>query len=55
MYLGSAYGTSQTSHVASCPDVAPECATTPIPDHRHEASLDLFHTELGVDYGATDG
>ena len=52
MALGSAYGNFKTSHIASCPDVAPECATIPIPDHRHEASLDLFHTEIGVDYGA---
>ena len=53
--LASAYGRFDTSHVASCPDVAPvECATTPIPDHRHVIRLDLFHTELLVDYGARE-
>lgn len=54
MALGSAYGNFKTSHIGSCPDVAPECATTPILDHRHEASLDLLHTEIGVDYGVSD-
>ena len=34
--------------------MAPDCATTPIPDHRHEASLDLFHTEIGADYGLAE-
>jgi hypothetical protein len=53
--LAAAYGRFDTSHVASCPDVAPECATISIPDHRHVVSLSLFHTELIADYGATQG
>jgi len=52
--LASAYGRFDTSHVASCPDVAPECATIAIPDHRHVVRLSLFHTELAADYGASD-
>ncbi|MCA1582907.1 MAG: hypothetical protein LC796_16270 [Acidobacteria bacterium] len=55
MTLASAYGRFNTSHVASCPDVAPECATIAIPDHRHVVTLGLFHTELVADYGATSG
>ncbi len=55
MTLASAYGRFNTSHVASCPDVAPECASFTIPDHRHVVTLDLFHTELVADYGATSG
>ncbi len=55
MTLATAYGRFNTSHVASCPDVAPECASFTIPDHRHVVTLDLFHTELVADYGATGG
>jgi hypothetical protein len=53
--LGLAYGPFNTSHIASCPEVAPECATIAIPDHRHVVSLELFHTELDADYGVTQG
>jgi hypothetical protein len=53
--LVSAYGSFHTSHVASCPDVAPECATTPIPDHKHIVTLDLLHLGLVADYGVTPG
>jgi hypothetical protein len=52
---GAAYGRFETSHVASCPDVAPECATIPIPDHEHHVTLDLIHTGFSVDYGLTRG
>ena len=55
LVAGAAYGRFETSHVASCPDVAPECATTPIPDHRHFVTLDLIHTGFSVDYGLTSG
>ena len=51
--LAAAYGQFETSHVATCPDVAPECATTPIPPHEHHVTLDLYHTDLIVDYGAS--
>lgn len=50
--LSLAYGTFETSHVASCPDVAPECARISIPDHEHLARLNLFHGDLSVTYGA---
>ncbi|MEO8432566.1 MAG: hypothetical protein ABI592_13725 [Acidobacteriota bacterium] len=53
MTLAAAYGTFDTAHVASCPEVAPECGTIAIPDHRHVVRLGLFHTELDADYGAT--
>ena len=53
MSLAAAYGTFRTSHVASCPDVATECATTVIPDHLHRVRLNLFHTDLSVGYGWT--
>ena len=47
-----AEGTFNTSHVASCPDVAPvECAVAPIPDHEHHVRLRLFHTDLIAAYG----
>jgi hypothetical protein len=52
--LASAYGRFETSHVASCPDVAPECATIAIPDHLHHVKLALFHTELDADFGAAE-
>jgi hypothetical protein len=47
----AALGTVRSSHVASCPDVAPECATTQIPDHEHRAAVDLSHFELTANYG----
>lgn len=50
-----ARGTFDTSHVASCPDVAPECATTFIPDHEHHVRLTLTHAELNAAYGLRDG
>jgi hypothetical protein len=37
--------------VASCPDVAPECATTFIPAHEHHVRLTLVHSELEASYG----
>lgn len=46
-----ARGTFETSHVASCPDVAPECATSVIPDHEHHVRLTLTHAELNASYG----
>lgn len=46
-----ARGTFLTSHVAQCPDVAPECAVTTIPPHEHHARMELTHTELEADYG----
>jgi len=49
--LDVAHGTFLTSHVAECPDVAPECATTFIPPHEHHVSLGLTHTELTAEYG----
>jgi hypothetical protein len=50
--LTAAWGTFGTSHVATCPDVAPECSHIEIPPHRHEVELELFHTNLYVGYGA---
>jgi hypothetical protein len=44
-------GGFETSHVAECPEVAPECATTFIPPHEHHVTLNLTHTELTADYG----
>jgi hypothetical protein len=49
--VAAAEGTFLTSHVAECPDVAPECATTFIPPHKHVVSLGLTHLELHADYG----
>jgi hypothetical protein len=46
-----AYGTFETSHVAECPEVAPECATTFIPPHEHHVQLRLAHYDLIADYG----
>jgi hypothetical protein len=37
--------------VAECPDVAPECATTFIPPHRHVVSIGLTHLETAMEYG----
>jgi hypothetical protein len=47
----AAVGGFETSHVAECPEVAPECATTFIPPHEHHVTLDLTHVELTADYG----
>jgi hypothetical protein len=41
--------------VASCPDVAPECATSVIPDHEHHVRLTLTHTDLVARYGLRPG
>jgi hypothetical protein len=46
-----AQGTFRTSHVAECPDVAPECATIAIPAHLHRAAVQLTHFETTVSYG----
>ncbi|HEX8172031.1 MAG TPA: hypothetical protein VF824_15950 [Thermoanaerobaculia bacterium] len=51
----AAYGTFSTSHVAECPDVAPECAQTTIEPHLHRARLALTHYDLGVMYGLREG
>jgi hypothetical protein len=51
--LAAAYGEFETSHVAECPDVAPECADMFIPPHRHLVRLNLFRTDLAIDYGLT--
>jgi hypothetical protein len=46
------YGTFDTSHVATCPDVAPiECSQQVIPDHRHVVRMTLYHSELTAGYG----
>jgi hypothetical protein len=50
-----AHGSFLTSHVAECPDVAPECATTVIPPHRHVVRVGLTHYETGIAYGLRDG
>ena len=47
----AAFGSFRSSHVATCPDVAPECATVDIPPHEHHVTLDLSHYELAADYG----
>lgn len=47
----AAYGTFTTSHVAECPDVAPECATQVIPPHMHHARVAVTHSELDASYG----
>jgi hypothetical protein len=46
-----AQGTFRTSHVAECPDVAPECAAIEIPPHLHRASVELTHVETTATYG----
>lgn len=51
MALDVAHGDFETSHLAECPDVAPECATTVIPPHEHHVGLGLTHTELSAEYG----
>jgi hypothetical protein len=47
----AASGGFATSHVAECPDVAPECATSFIPPHEHHVRLNLAHYELAAQYG----
>ena len=47
----AAVGTFSTSHVAECPDVAPECAQTAIEPHMHRARLRLTHYDLAAAYG----
>lgn len=49
--LSAARGTVRSSHVATCPEVAPECASIAIPAHEHHVAVGLTHTELGVEYG----
>jgi hypothetical protein len=50
--FGVAYGNFLTSHVATCPDVAPvECAAGLIPAHMHHVRLALAHSEIIVDHG----
>ena len=48
--LTAAYGTFRTSHIASCPDVAPECSADRDPGPRHHGQLDLTHADLFVAY-----
>jgi len=47
----AAYGTFTASHVAECPDVAPECATQFIPPHMHRVRVGLTHYEMEAEYG----
>ena len=52
MTLTFGEGRFDTSHVATCPDVAPvECAQETIPPHRHVVRLDLYHLDLFAAYG----
>lgn len=53
--LAAAYGTVDASHVATCPEVAPECATETIPPHRHHVGTTLTHTEVTAEYGLRPG
>jgi len=50
-----AHGSFLTSHVAECPDVAPECATTFIPPHEHHVRVALTHYETTLAYGVGKG
>ena len=43
--------TLDASHVAQCPDIAPECAVLFIPPHEHRVQLQLTHYELEAAYG----
>jgi hypothetical protein len=53
--LGFAYGNFFTSHVATCPDVAPvECAAGIIPPHMHHVRLALTHSEMTIDRGLSN-
>ncbi len=47
----TAHGAFNTTHVAECPDVAPECATETIPPHLHRVRLGVTHYEVSADYG----
>ena len=49
-----ANGEFSAGHLATCPDVAPECATIPIEPHRHDVTHNVFHYELRADYGLRD-
>jgi hypothetical protein len=49
--LDGGWSTLTTSHVAECPDVAPECAVLFIPPHEHHARVGLAHYELSAQYG----
>jgi len=49
--LDTAHGAFNTTHVAECPDVAPECATETIPPHLHKVRLGVTHYEVSADYG----
>lgn len=40
--------------MASCPDVAPECATIEIPDHRHEVVVELSRLEISGTFAVSD-
>lgn len=53
--MAVARGTYNTSHIASCPDVAPECAVDVIPAHEHHVRLALTHSELDAAYGIRPG
>jgi hypothetical protein len=46
-----AHGSFETSHVAECPDIAPECATMFIAPHRHEVGLELTRYRVEARYG----
>jgi hypothetical protein len=50
----AAHGSFLTSHVAECPDIAPECATTIIPAHKHVVRVGLTHFEIDASYGLRD-
>ena len=52
--LDVAHGSFLTSHVAECPDVAPECATELIPPHKHVVRVALTHYETTLAYGIRD-
>ena len=51
----AAYGELQTSHVAECPHVAPECRTLFIPPHEHRVRVGITHYELITQYGLREG
>ncbi len=56
MTLTFGEGRFDTSHVATCPDVAPvECAQGQIPPHRHVVRLNLYHLDLFAAYGIGNG
>ena len=49
-----ARGTFSTSHVAECPDVAPECAVLFIAPHFHRARNTVTHMGLSAQYGLSE-